>query len=125
MTREEAAAIVELRARLQHNNNPNNPGHVHPLLFAWRPQRSLPSPYQVVSFFVYVPKPPYVYELVDDFMKVLWPGPTAKYRWRAGGVREWDGLIWHTHNQDVAHFIQTEVSQRLFGSQHVMFGGQI
>lgn len=122
MTREEAEAIVELRARLQHGSNPKAS---RKLLFAWRPQRSLPSPWAVVSFFVYVPKPPYLYELVDDFVKVLFPGPTTKYRWRSGGVREWDGLIWNKRVQDIELFVEFDVSQRLFGLPKVLFSGQI
>jgi len=121
----EAEAVIELRARLQTGPNPRNPDHSRRLLYAFRPNRSLPAPYQVVSFFVDEPKPPYVYELLDEFMKVLWPGPTAQYRWRSGGVREWDGLVWDSSRRRIDHFVGTDVSLRLYGTLQVLLSGEI
>jgi hypothetical protein len=134
MKREEAEAVVALRDYLVTGPSPfASGGDLMPLYYLLRPNRSLPRPFHVVSFFVWgvvktrrlrvhVPHlvPPRLdfdqYLLVDPQVKALLSASRG-YRWRDGGVREWDGLVF---DGSVPDLIERVLSRMLFGDAYVL-----
>jgi len=89
------------------------------LWYAPRPNRTLPLSHRVFTFWsarLTVLGMGSSYVNVDNLIKRIFLPPV--YRWRSGGVQEWDGLVVDVHHKSIVDMIEQDLSMLVFHQPH-------